>query len=95
MFKGARLCNPDHMRPSSTYPTWRKLSHYLFLFQPSVACVDRSFSFLRLILLRPGMAGALVDLIEGTLMEMYNKDMSDAELLEELILANMYDFFVM
>lgn len=70
---------------TSAYPTWRKLAHYLFLFQPSVACVDRSFSFLRLILLRPGMDTALVDLIEGTLMEMYNTGMSDAELLEELI----------
>jgi hypothetical protein len=71
--------------PKSYFPTWRKLAHYLFVFQPSVACVDRSFSFLRLILLRPGMDKALVDLIEGTLMEMYNKGMSDADLLHELI----------
>jgi hypothetical protein len=64
---------------------WRKLAHYLFLFQPSVACVDRSFSFLRLILLHPGMDAALVDLIEGTLMEMYNSGMSDADALQELL----------
>ena len=71
--------------PCSDFPTWRKLAHYLFLFQPSVASVDRSFSFLRLILLRPGMDNALVDLIEATLMEMYNTDMTDADLLEELL----------
>jgi hypothetical protein len=74
--------------PYSDFPTWGKLAHYLFLFQPSVACVDRSFSFLRLILLRPGMDSALVDLIEGTLMEMYNTNMTDAELLEELLQAD-------
>jgi hypothetical protein len=71
-------------KPTPAFPTWRKLAHYLFLFQPSVACVDRSFSFLRLILNRPGMDSALVDLIEGTLMEMYNTT-NDDELLEELV----------
>jgi len=63
--------------PNSSYPSWRKLAHYLFLLQPSVACVDRSFSLLKLILQRPGMDGALVDLIEGTLMEMYNNTDED------------------
>jgi hypothetical protein len=72
-------------KPSSDFPTWRKLAHYLFLFQPSVACVDRGFSMLRLILLRPGMNSALVDLIEATLMEMYNTSYTDAEMLEELL----------
>ena len=70
-------------KPTSDFPTWRKLAHYLFLFQPSVACVDRGFSLLRLILLRPGMENALVDLIEATLM--YNTSMTDAEMLEELL----------
>jgi hypothetical protein len=69
--------------PTSGYRTWRKLAHYLFLFQPSVACVP--FSFLRLILLRPGMDAALVDSIEGTRMEMYNSGMSDADALQELL----------
>ena len=32
-----------------------------------------------------GMENALVDLIEATLMEMYNTSMTDAEMLEELL----------
>lgn len=34
------------------------------------------------------MDNALIDLVEGTLMEMYNDDMSDVELLEEMMMLN-------
>ena len=59
------------------FPAWTKLARNLQLLQPSSAFVERVFSQLKLILDRGGMEGALLDLIEGSLMLVVN---SKAEL---------------
>jgi hypothetical protein len=54
------------------FPAWTKLARNFQLLQPSSAFVERIFSQLKLILERGGMEGALLDLIEGSLMLVVN-----------------------
>lgn len=54
------------------FTAWTKLARNFQLLQPSSAFVERIFSQLKLILDRGGMEGALLDLIEGSLMLVVN-----------------------
>lgn len=64
-------------KPQRAFPTWRKFAHLMMLHQPSSCAAERVFSILQRVLKRQGMSGAHIDLIEATVMGIFNNNDTD------------------